>query len=723
MANHETSGGNGHTTNINSIIYRWNGIVFTEIQSIATNGARDWESFTIGSDTYLAVANHANGSNSGGYNYNINSTIYRWNGSSFVHSQDILTNGAFDWESFTIGTDTYLAIANAMGDSKIYHWNGSYFAHLQDITTNGARDWESFTIDSNTYLAVANDAGNSEIYRWNGTSFIHLQYIPTNDPWDWEAFTIGSNTYLAVANKGTDSNQNTDSKIYQWNGTSFVYLQDIATNEALDCEPFTIGSDTYLAIANHRGNGNYDIVSKIYRWNDTSFIEVQSIATNGASEWEAFTIGSYTYLAVANQISDSQNRDINSVIYRVNSPDTTISGSSQKDCLWTLIDSTANIYRDTGNVGIGTSAPTEALDVNGTVKATAFAGDGSQLTNLPLTTYTAGNGITISGDTISTTDNINNLWTLKPGTSDIFRDTGNVGIGTTTPNARLHVSDGDILLDNNHYLTVTRSDDDFAQQVFGMDGNNDILLNRSAIVHGRVSRTIVAFNRRSFDVRNGSNQIMIRVMPSGNVGIGTANPLQKLHVEGDAKITGLSGSGIRMVVADDNGVLSTQAIPAPGSGGFWTANSDDIYYSSGLVGIGTASPQEALHVDGNVLASGTMRLGTVNVIPGYKLFVEEGILAEKVKVALENSSDWSDYVFKEDYSLRSLDEVDQYIQTHQHLPEVPSAQELVNSGIDVVQMDATLLKKIEELTLYVIALKKELKEVNAKLMKQTEQNR
>ena len=375
-----------------------------------------------------------------------------------------------------------------------------------------------------------------------------------------------------------------------------------------------------------------------------------------------------------------------------------------------------------GYVGIGTSTPTEALEVEGTVKATAFAGDGSQLTNLPLTTYTAGNGIAISGDTISTTGNGSNLWTLRSGTTDVYRETGNVGIGTTAPEARLHVFNGDILLDNDRFLTVTRSDDGFAQQVFGMDANNDILLNRSAIVHGKVSRTVVAFNGRSFDVRNGGNQVMLRVLPSGNVGIGTANPLRKLHVEGDAKITDLGGNGTRMVVADDNGVLSTQAIPAPGSGGFWTANSDDIYYNSGLVGIGTSSPQEALHINGNVLASGTMSLGTVNVVPGYKLFVEEGILAEKVKVALENSSDWSDYVFKEDYSLRSLDEVDQYIQTHQHLPEVPSARELVESGIDVVQMDATLLKKIEELTLYVIELKKELKEVKAERSEQAGQS-
>ncbi|OAD20758.1 EPTP domain protein, partial [Candidatus Thiomargarita nelsonii] len=69
------------------------GFEFEEFQSIPTQGALDWEYFTIGSDHYLAVANHHNDST-----YNINSTLYRWHGASFVEYQSIPTQGARDWE-------------------------------------------------------------------------------------------------------------------------------------------------------------------------------------------------------------------------------------------------------------------------------------------------------------------------------------------------------------------------------------------------------------------------------------------------------------------------------------------------------------------------------------------------------------------------------------------------------------------------------------------------
>jgi hypothetical protein len=103
-------------------------------QSIPTNRGFDWESFTIGTDTFLAVANSTNFITN-----NIDSKIYKWDGSAFVQYQSILTHAAHDWESFTIGTDTFLAVANFGNDStnnidsKIYRWDGSGFVEYQSI--------------------------------------------------------------------------------------------------------------------------------------------------------------------------------------------------------------------------------------------------------------------------------------------------------------------------------------------------------------------------------------------------------------------------------------------------------------------------------------------------------------------------------------------------------------------------------------------------------------
>ena len=92
---------------------------------------------------------------------------------------------------------------------------------------------------------------------------------------------------------------------------------------------------------------------------------------------------------------------------------------------------------------------------------------------------------------------------------------------------------------------------------------------------------------------------------------------------------------------------------------------------------------------------------------GYSLYVSNGVLTEKVKVAIKNTSDWSDKVFARGYKLRSLGEVERQIKARGHLPGVPSAEEVVKDGVDLGRMDAKLLEKVEELTLYMIELKKE----------------
>jgi phosphosulfolactate synthase (CoM biosynthesis protein A) len=89
----------------------------------------------------------------------------------------------------------------------------------------------------------------------------------------------------------------------------------------------------------------------------------------------------------------------------------------------------------------------------------------------------------------------------------------------------------------------------------------------------------------------------------------------------------------------------------------------------------------------------------------YMLYVQGGIRTEKVHV--DDVTNWCDYVFEDDYELMPLSDLEKYLSENKHLPNVPSEQEVKENGFDVVEMDAALLRKIEELTLYVIELKKE----------------
>jgi hypothetical protein len=84
-------------------------------------------------------------------------------------------------------------------------------------------------------------------------------------------------------------------------------------------------------------------------------------------------------------------------------------------------------------------------------------------------------------------------------------------------------------------------------------------------------------------------------------------------------------------------------------------------------------------------------------------------MTEKVRVKLQG--EWADYVFDEDYDLMSLSEVESFIKENKHLPDVPSAKEVKKDGLDVAEMNATLLKKVEELTLHIIELEKKVNEL------------
>lgn len=108
----------------------------------------------------------------------------------------------------------------------------------------------------------------------------------------------------------------------------------------------------------------------------------------------------------------------------------------------------------------------------------------------------------------------------------------------------------------------------------------------------------------------------------------------------------------------------------------------------------------------NINASAAVGMGTWDT-RGYKLAVAGGILADRIKVAVPGSAQWADYVFAKEYKLMPLAEVEQFVKVNKHLPNVPSAADMVKEGNDLVKTDAKLLEKIEELTLYLIEMKKQ----------------
>jgi len=313
---------NDVTHDVNSTLYKWDGTGFVQYQSIPTMGASDWEFFTIGDDYYLAVAN-----NRSDVTHNIDSKVFRWDGSAFVEYQSIPTNGANDWRFFTIAGVPYLGVANehndvtSLTDSKIYQWNGTSFVEFQSLPTSGVSHLAFFTLGDDSYLAVANMYNDqtynveSKIYKWGATGFAEFQSLPTHGAADWEFFRIEGDAYLAVANNYDGSTHNVDSKIYKWNGTGFSPLQFIPTSGAVDWEFFTVDGDSFLAVANTADDSTRDVRSRIYRWNGARFVEFACVDSHGAGGWEAFSLEGKQYLGMANAWHGAT-CSIDSILYR-----------------------------------------------------------------------------------------------------------------------------------------------------------------------------------------------------------------------------------------------------------------------------------------------------------------------------------------------------------------------------------------------------------------------
>lgn len=194
---------------------------------------------------------------------------------------------------------------------------------------------------------------------------------------------------------------------------------------------------------------------------------------------------------------------------------------------------------------------------------------------------------------------------------------------------------------------------------------------------------------------------------TSSVGIGTSSPDSKLHVvnyqSGNTtnpfdnsagpvafKIHNLTPSKkyANIVEVYQQTINSFPALPAELK--FWIDN-------SGHVGI-----------------KNKLRIGAkaaTGAFANYALSVDGDMVAKRCVVQI---SDWADYVFAPDYQLAPLSDVKEYIEANRHLPNVPSEAEVKQNGVSLGDMDATLLRKVEELTLYIIQLEERLKGLEGK---------
>lgn len=228
---------------------------------------------------------------------------------------------------------------------------------------------------------------------------------------------------------------------------------------------------------------------------------------------------------------------------------------------------------------------------------------------------------------------------------------------------------------------------------------------------------------------NANNGVM-NIYGDGKIGIGTTTPKESLHVKGRIYLEGTEAypsgwlqnhfnwRGHSLIMGAPVGEYGHSQIELKSGGS--TSGPLNTYFSM----FTTPAPgvyEEKIYfstASHSYFNAGNLGVGTIN--PTHKLTVKGTVYSTEVKVDV-NAGTGPDYVFEPTYNLPTLAETEAYIKANKHLPEVPSAKEMEANGINLSEMNMLLLKKVEELTLHVIELKKENEkqnQQNATLQKQ-----
>lgn len=344
------------------------------------------------------------------------------------------------------------------------------------------------------------------------------------------------------------------------------------------------------------------------------------------------------------------------------------------------------------NIGIGTNTPAVTLDVNSTDVAAFFK---SATNSVPVSIISTGNSISTIG--FKGAASINE-WNVRVGVdgNDLVSYTGNlermrinangnVGIGKN-PNQRLDVN-GNGLFNGAIISSISTDTGGHIELVNpSKNGNGSASTWKIFNMTGVYGNSLQFWAYDNLGCVGGMCNNRFTIMDNGNVGIGTMISDSKLDVSTDLPSQGRYDSQ-KWSVKNDNYDLKLQTI--------WNANAinqefiqryNGVNYTSlafykGKIGIGTSNPDEQLTVNGK-------------------------IHAQEVRIDLSSPMTVPDYVFANDYKLKSLHEVEDYIKQNSHLPEIPSAKEIEKDGLMLAEMNMALLKKIEELTLYMIEQEK-----------------
>jgi len=362
----------------------------------------------------------------------------------------------------------------------------------------------------------------------------------------------------------------------------------------------------------------------------------------------------------------------------------------------TAVDSLNVTYKlhVNGTVGIGTSTPQQKLHIMADGATFAKIQSSSASTAGIITTNSTQEWAlgTNSASYFGIADNTNSKMMMM-----IQPNTGYMGIGTTTPTEKLTVA-GNASLSGNitiggtktiSYIPATDSTEEFLN--FGLDNNIN------ANIHP-------IKNQCGFPHVPSSSYFSSSINLVGRANWTTSGNLNVLSM-------GYDGANGFIDLAGENSTGGAPSLLI------------DYYCGKDVIVGGQYSGQGKLiatHSTYLATNDGSVGIGTTNT-GSFKLAVEGKVGAREFVATLTNP--FPDYVFAKEYKLMSLLELESYVNTNKHLPDIPTAAEVNKNGINLAEMNTTLVKKVEELTLYVIDQNKKIEEMQKEIINLKKNNK
>ena len=285
----------------------------------------------------------------------------------------------------------------------------------------------------------------------------------------------------------------------------------------------------------------------------------------------------------------------------------------------------------------------------------------------------------------------NNLIRMTLAPSKAF-----LGIGTTTPNANLHIHSTSF--SNIAYYT----DIQLTNFLTGQNTSDGFRI--------RQQNLVVYFNQQekaNLYLQNNNKGFVLDT--NGYFGYNTNYPKQRIHVV-DGNIM-ISRTSARAPGSTNGSLLFGGDVVDSCTRGDWGieyVNSTDEGY-----GLNFWRPFTKCHTGFNYALflgdDGNVGIGTNT--PQAKLTVDGNVCAKEVRVSLNGSPCWPDYVFAQDYDLMKISDLRSYVQQNRHLPGVPSAAEVEENGVELGATTEILLQKIEEMTLYILQLEERVQQL------------